>query len=134
MVCVFVLQVIAAPASSAHKQLKTSSFKLGKNVFLFQQQRSSNLCGLCALNNATCSVSHTPGQFDKSADQLWLDALQRMGGLKVQLPPTRLRDGKIKTVIEENTSADYTDDDMVGVAKYLAMVTITIIIQINHCS
>ena len=90
------LQVILAPPSAGHKQVYTSALQFGRNdtnIKTFQQQGSSNLCGLCALNNASGEIVHTPAELDAIADQLWFEAIVDMG-FKTELPPTRCRDGK----------------------------------------
>lgn len=91
------LQVIAAPASSSHKQLQVTSVRTSvfdKQPKLFQLQRSSNLCGLCSFNNAAGQIIVNPAEMDAAADRIWMSAIENMG-LHAEIPVTRFRDGKL---------------------------------------
>ena len=65
---------------------------VGEDV-IFQMQGSSNLCGVCALNNALGKEQVFPADMDKIADQLWSNAVLSMQSLAVPVPATRFWDG-----------------------------------------
>ena len=96
----FLSQVLLAPPSSAHRQPKLMSIEHIVHIPTFlQSQGSSNLCGLCALNNATTEVVFTAKQMDAVADRLWITAaLDPAVGITAPLLPTRFRDGSLQQI------------------------------------
>ena len=90
------LQVVLAEQSLSHQQPKHVDItETVGTPAIFQMQGSSNLCGLCALNNAISEVTLLPSDVDRIADQLWVGAaLEDNMGITSPLIPTRCQDGK----------------------------------------
>ena len=87
--------LFASATDDRHLQLKTVRTPYG----LFQQQGTSNYCGLCSINNSICITEKGPlviiEEMDDIADRLWLQMVDNpaYGLTSVTLKPMRDREG-----------------------------------------